>query len=245
MDLVQFYIFFLLPIIMALYALYNSKGFKIEIFILAYVFAHSSSGLILFDYSFSFEKVMCLILFFILIFRYRINHKEIHKIISIWLIFLIYSSLVAIFNGKGDSVILIFFDILQIIVLPLFLFQYLKNTNTSIIRIGLGFYRVGILILLIQLVEIYFQQDFYQLTNLDGGFRNYIGSVERNNFLRASSLFPEVSIASLYSLFGLLLSLNFLEKFLKLKAIFLFTIICILSGTRLGMGLFVFILFIF
>ncbi len=239
MNLDQFFFFFLLPVSMALYALYGSKKFKVEVFILSYVFAHSSSGLYLFGFSFSFEKVMCLILLFLLIFKYRPNLYELKKIILTWGIFFVYSIVITFLNEKSENIILILFDFLQILILPIFLLNYLKNTDYSPTRIALGFYKVGIIVLVIQLVEIYFQQDFYQLINLSDGFNNYIGSIKRNDFIRASSLFSEVSVTSLYSLFGLLLALNYLNRFLRVKAIFLFFSIVFLSATRLGLAMFI------
>jgi hypothetical protein len=245
MNLNQFFFFFLLPVSMALYALYGSKKFKIEIFILSYVFAHSSSGLNLFGFSFSFEKVMCLIFLFLLIFKYRPNLYELKKIILTWGIFFVYSIIITFLNEKSENIILILFDFLQILILPIFLLNYLKKTNYSPTRIALGFYKVGFIVLVIQLVEIYFQQDFYQLTNLSDGFNNYIGSITRNDFIRASSLFSEVSVTSLYSLFGLLLGLNYLNRFLRVKAIFLFFTIVFLSSTRLGLAMFVVTILVF
>ena len=237
MDLTQLFVFCIMPVIIALYALFSSKKLKIELFILPYVFAHASSGITIFDFSFSFEKIMCIFLVIMTFTKYKMKFSEVNTMLSIWLFFLIYSCLNTIFNEKYTGLILTFFDFLQIIILPLFLFNYLKHNPISIFRLTLGFYRIGVLIFLIQLVEIYFQQDFYHLINFSDGFNNYIGSIERNNLMRASSLFSEVSITSLYSLMGLLLSMHFFERIMKLKAILLFLAIIYLSSTRLGVGL--------
>jgi hypothetical protein len=234
MELIQFSVFLILPIFIALYSLFGTKEVKVELLLLAYIFAHQSSGPSLPGFSLSFEKVMSIVLLLYMIFsntNYFSKFKKLIPIITLFVIFLTWSSII---NGVLLGFLRIMFDLLQIFVLPVFLYSFPKFSRVSIGRLAIAFYRIGILILVIQFFELYINEDFYHYTRLSEGFSNYIGSVSRNNLLRASSLFGQVSATAVFGLIGLIITRN---KSIWNISILVFCLIIYFSGTRLGIGL--------
>lgn len=243
MDLVQLFIFLLLPLSISLYSLFGTKEVKLELLVFAYIFAHQSSGITLLGFSLSFEKVISILLILHMMVKKSPRLKKTTELIPIGILFLAYFSYTSIVNEVYSGILRVIFDLIQIFVLPIFLYSLKKYRKISLNRLAKAFYRIGIIILFIQIYELYVNEDFYVYTQLHHGFENYIGSITRNNTLRASSLFAQVSAAGIFALIGILITSQ-LNKSLKFKAIFIFCAIIYFTGTRLCMGLAIIFLFL-
>lgn len=241
MDLIQLILFLIIPLLVTLFALFGTKEVKIELLLIMYIFAHQSSGPNFSSFSLSFEKVMSLILLFYMIFSDTNYFTKFKKLLPISIIFLLFFSWTSLVNGVTFGFFRIMFDLIQIIILPIFLFGFTKFSNISLDRFALALYRVGLLILSIQIFELFVNEDFYHYFELSEGFTNYIGSVKRNNTLRASSLFGQVSATAIFALIGLIITE---KKTINIKSVIVFSTIIYFTGTRLGIGLGLIFLFL-
>ena len=228
--ILQIFLFILVPLLLFYLGLFYNFFGRYESLILALILGHSSAGIstIL---TLSLEKILAFNALLVIL-PYLTRRGTNKRIIWVWVPYLFAASISNFIFGLNSGHVRVIFDVLQLISVSILVLLFFRGVP-NISRFSRAWRNVGVIILLIQLLEISFKQDFYSLLGFSDGFVNYIGSVERNGVLRASSLFAEVSGAVAFASLGLIVNRLCTARLIYIHDV-PFVSIILLTGTRLG-----------